>query len=114
MALFKNKYRNKKVDIDGVKFDSIKESRRFLVLKEALNKHEIGPITVHQTFVLHAAFEKDGKKYRPITYEADFTYQQNGINVIEETKGFHTKDYMIKKKMMIKIIYDNCLYLTLS
>ncbi len=113
MALFKNKYRNKKVEIDGVKFDSIKESRRYLVLKEALNKHEIGPITVHQTFVLQAAFEKDGKKYRPITYEADFTYQQNGITVIEDTKGFRTKDYMIKKKMLIKNLPDNCRFVEL-
>ena len=48
----------------------------------------------------------DGKKKcleRACTYRADFVYfdeRTNGL-VVEDTKGFKTKDYIIKRKLML-------------
>jgi hypothetical protein len=44
----------------------------------------------------------DGKVIeRPCHYIADFTYMENGNLVVEDTKGFRTKDYIIKRKLML-------------
>lgn len=35
------------------------------------------------------------------SYVADFVYTENGKQVVEDTKGFKTKDYILKRKMML-------------
>ena len=37
---------------------------------------------------------------RATTYVADFVYLQDGKTIVEDTKGFRTKEYELKKKMM--------------
>lgn len=47
----------------------------------------------------------DGKKKcieRPVHYIADFVYTEGCELVVEDTKGFKTKDYIIKRKMMLQ------------
>lgn len=44
----------------------------------------------------------DGKVIeRPVRYIADFTYTENGNLVVEDVKGMRTKDYILKRKMML-------------
>ena len=50
-------------------------------------------------FELQPAFEKNGIKYRAINYIADFTYMQDGKLIVEDTKGYRTKEYQLKKKL---------------
>ena len=38
---------------------------------------------------------------RAVKYIADFVYEMNGQTVVEDTKGFRTKDYIIKRKLML-------------
>ena len=38
---------------------------------------------------------------RECTYVADFVYKENGQTVVEDTKGFRTKDYLLKRKMLL-------------
>lgn len=38
---------------------------------------------------------------RAVNYIADFVYQENGQKVVEDTKGFKTKDYILKRKLML-------------
>lgn len=38
---------------------------------------------------------------REVSYVADFVYKQNGEQIVEDTKGFRTKDYVIKRKLML-------------
>lgn len=38
---------------------------------------------------------------RPVHYVADFVYIQDGKTVVEDTKGFRTPDYIIKRKLML-------------
>ena len=35
------------------------------------------------------------------SYVADFVYMKDGKQVVEDTKGFKTKDYIIKRKLML-------------
>ena len=38
---------------------------------------------------------------RRVVYIADFVYQQNGETVVEDTKGIKTKEYIIKRKLLL-------------
>ena len=37
------------------------------------------------------------------SYYADFVYDKNGVTVVEDTKGFRTKEYTIKRKLMLHV-----------
>lgn len=103
-----SKYRNKKVIIDGIKFDSIKESKRYLELKMLEKANEINNLKLQPKFILQESFEKNGKKYREIIYIADFEYFdiKKGKWIIEDVKGMKTDVYKIKKKLFeYKFIY---------
>lgn len=96
----KSKYHAKKVEVAGVIYDSAKEARRSAVLQQ---QEQFGIITNLQrqvSFTLQEAYTNNqGKKIRPITYKADFVYEQNGKKYVEDTKGFRTAEYKLKKKM---------------
>ena len=38
---------------------------------------------------------------RQIKYIADFVYEKNGKEIVEDTKGYKTADYILKRKMML-------------
>ena len=40
---------------------------------------------------------------RECSYVADFVYTEDGKLVVEDTKGFKTKDYIIKRKLMLHV-----------
>lgn len=40
---------------------------------------------------------------RAVRYIADFVYEQDGVTVVEDTKGVRTKEYIIKRKLMLWI-----------
>ena len=47
-------------------------------------------------------YDIDGKCLeRNCVYIADFTYWKDGEFIVEDTKGFKTKDYVIKRKLML-------------
>ena len=84
----KNKYGARKVTINGIKFDSQAESRRYLVLKDMQERGEIQDLSVHPKYELQAPFvTRWGKKIRAITYTADFLYAINSRVVVEDVKG---------------------------
>lgn len=101
MNLQGNKYKNKVVEVDGIKFQSIKEKNRYVQLKLLEKAKLIEQLELQKTFQLQPSFKKNGKTYRKITYTADFYYYDNHLNryVVEDTKGFKTETYKIKKKM---------------
>lgn len=37
------------------------------------------------------------------SYYADFVYDKDGVSVVEDTKGFRTPEYRIKRKLMLRI-----------
>ena len=96
-----NKYKNKKVAVDGIEFDSKREAKRYGQLKLLEKAKLIKELELQKTFELQPSFKKNGKTYRSITYKADFYYYDNHLEryVVEDTKGFKTETYKIKKKM---------------
>ena len=96
-----NKYKSKKVQVDGITFDSKKESIRYKELKLLLQAGVISDLELQPVFELQPKFKKNGKTIRAIKYVADFMYYDNEKKkvVIEDTKGFETKDFKLKKKM---------------
>ena len=97
-----NKYRNQKVTIDGITFQSLKEGGRYRVLKLLVKTKEIKDLELQKKFELQPAYTNaNGKHIRAINYLADFYYYDNklGCYVVEDVKGFRTKEYLLKKKM---------------
>jgi hypothetical protein len=117
-----NKYGNKKVVVDGEVFDSRREYMRwqdlkFLEMCGAINDlrrqvvFELIPVQREKSTRVYSKGRKKGQPIegkvieKAVTYVADFVYTDNttGKTVVEDAKGFHTKDYILKRKM--------CLYL---
>ena len=102
-----SKYHNKKTEMDGIVFDSIKESRRYFELK-LLEKHgEIKNLELQPKYLLQEGFytklyPEGKKKIRAIYYIADFQYEENGMIVAEDVKGILSPIYKMKKKLFLK------------
>lgn len=39
-------------------------------------------------------------KLKGVSYVADFDYYENGQHIVEDAKGYRTRDYIIKRKLM--------------
>lgn len=99
----KPKYLNKKTVVDGITFDSKKEAKRYGELKILEKAGQIDTLTLQPKFTLIPSQRRaDGKEERPVVYIGDFMYRENGKFVVEDTKGFRTADYIIKRKLMLK------------
>ncbi len=80
-----NKYRAKKVKLDGITFDSKREAAVYAQLKLLQQAGKITALVVHPRFPLDAAsFETVGH------YEADFSFTENEREKIVDVKGFDT------------------------
>lgn len=96
-----SKYHSKKTTIYGITFDSKREAERYCELRLLEMAGKIKDLQLQHPFVLQPLFKKKGKTIRAITYIADFVYydlEQKKI-VVEDVKGYKTKEYMLKKKM---------------
>lgn len=108
-----SKYHSKKITIDGNTFDSRKEYRRFCELSLLQRAGAITDLHRQVEFELIPAQRepdtigvrggvKKGKTLElAVKYVADFVYKENGKTIVEDTKGFKTKDYIIKRKLML-------------
>lgn len=97
-----NKYQAQKTIVDGITFDSKKEAHRYKELKLLERAGEISSLQLQTPYELQPSFKHNGKTIRAIKYVADFTYTDKAGKIhIEDTKGVKTKEYLIKKKMML-------------
>ena len=98
------KYGNLKTTVDGIAFDSAKEARRYAELKLLEKAGKIFNLQRQVSFVLVPKQVRDGKLVeRPVIYRADFVYTEgdNNEEVVEDVKGVRTKEYIIKRKLML-------------
>lgn len=96
------KYHSRKVTVDGITFDSRKEARRYCELSLLARAGEVTDLQRQVKFELIPSQRIDGKVVeRPCAYVADFVYKQGGKTIVEDTKGFRTADYIIKRKLML-------------
>lgn len=99
------KYHNKKIDYEGMTFDSKKELNHWLDLKRMEEAGEITDLQRQVEFELIPRQTKpDGKfLYHPIKYVADMTYYKDGVYIVEDVKSKMTRklpDYTMKKKLL--------------
>lgn len=96
-----NKFNNHKVEIDGHKFDSQAEATHYRVLLADKRDDKILGFELQPEFVLQPAFKgQDGTMIRAIKYRADFLVFHDGYTEIIDVKGFRTKEWAIKWKML--------------
>ncbi|MFA6270299.1 MAG: DUF1064 domain-containing protein [Candidatus Paceibacterota bacterium] len=94
-----SKYHSRPADYDGFHFDSQAELARYHELKLMERNGDIDSLTVHPVFPLMEGFMYQGKKIRGISYEADFSYYENGEHVVEDVKGVETEGFKLKSKL---------------
>lgn len=94
----KNKYNANPREVDGIVFDSKKEANRY---KELLMLLKAGEISMPK---LQVEFQLNGDGEFSYKYIADFVYTtKEGVRVVEDAKGFRTKEYKRKRRLMKKI-----------
>lgn len=116
----KSKYSNRKTTLDGITFDSVREARRYselILLQRAGKIKDLRlqvPFEVIPEQIEH--YERYGKRgqrlkdsvrklERNCVYIADFTYIDTETKefVVEDAKGKRTAEYIIKRKLMLKV-----------
>jgi hypothetical protein len=107
-----HKYRNTPTTIDGHKFDSAAESRRYTELKFLQSVGKIKDLELQPPFLLQDKYVNGkGKKIQAIFYIADFRYWDFDTDawVIEDVKrkATATAVYKIKRKLFEKIFHPS-------
>ena len=112
----RNKYQAIKTCVNGIEFDSRKEARRYqeLLLLERAGairnlRRQVKYILIPAQYESYERYGKNGKKLKDgkrllekeCAYLADFVYEENGKEIVEDTKGVKTKDYIIKRKLLL-------------
>ena len=107
------KYHNRKCTVTlpesgkSITFDSEKEARRFGELVLLQKAGNVRSLRLQVNFTLQEGYTtSEGERVRPIVYRADFTYQERTTygwrTVVEDVKGVRTKEYNMKRKMMLE------------
>lgn len=88
------KYKNQITFVEGVRFQSLKEAERYKWLRIFERQKKILDLkrqVAYPIFINGILICK---------WLADFTFYEDGKLVIEDAKGFRTKEYKLKKKMV--------------
>lgn len=111
-----SKYHNKKISFDGMIFDSKREQQRYCELSFLQKAGKIKNLQRQVKYILIPAQTeppvvgarggiRQGKTIeRECAYIADFVYtDESGKMIVEDVKGCKTKDYIIKRKLMLHL-----------
>lgn len=95
----RSKYGNTETEVDGVKFQSKKEANRYRELLLLLKTGEIGILR------MQVEYELNPGGTHSLRYVADFVYiiTKTGEEVVEDVKGWRTKEYRKKRRLMKKV-----------
>ena len=94
-----NKYNNRVIFIDGIRFPSQLEGNRYLQLKMMVKGKMV------KSFDRQVVYKLDINGVHICKYIADFVITwEDGTLTVEDTKGVETPDFKIKKKLMLAIL----------
>jgi hypothetical protein len=98
-AARRSKYGSEKVVIDGITFDSMREGKRYMQLRYLLMAGQITDL------IRQIDFELNPGGTHSLKYRADFVYKElpSGNVVVEDCKGFRTKEYKKKRRLMLEV-----------
>lgn len=96
-----SKYKSKKVEYQGMIFDSKFECTYYSYLQELLKQGKITNLErqVKYELIPRQTNEIGKFKYHPVEYKSDFEYDVQGVHKTVDTKGFKTADFRIKQKL---------------
>lgn len=99
------KYGNKKTVVDGIEFASKWEAERYVTLRTMELAGIISDLRLQVPFeLIPAQKRRDGTTERACSYVADFVYRDRaGAEIVEDTKGVETKEFRIKRKLMLYV-----------
>lgn len=115
------KYGNKKIEVDGIVFDSKKEAKRYQELLLLEKAGAIQNLQMQVKYVLiptqrepdtigaRGGIHKGKVIEKECAYIADFVYQENGKTIVEDIKGYRDSSsagyakFVIKRKLMLHI-----------
>ena len=108
-----SKYKNGKVEIHGIKFDSGAEGERYKILKAKEQAGLIKNLELQKTYPLLV----NGLKI--CDYRADFVYEVGGKTIVEDVKGQLHDVFKLKYKLMfachgIVLLITKALYRTMN
>lgn len=99
-----NKYRNERVSVDGIVFDSKAEAAHYGRLKLA---RDAGHLTFERQvpYQFEVEYSANGRTVKKkMRYVADFVVTWKGGRVeVQDVKGVLTKEYKLKKKLMLAL-----------
>ena len=109
-AVKRNKFNATKIEKDGMKFDSVKEYKRYIELTAQMQRGEISELQCQVKFELAPKVKIAGeKRAKPaLRYFADFTYLCNGKLIVEDVKSAVTRKLASfrNKKHLMKTVHD--------
>ena len=97
------KYGNVKTTVHGLTFDSKREADRYAELATLQRAGIISDLRLQVPITLLGADGEPlrGESGRALKYLADFIYRdESGAEVVEDTKGYKTRDYLLKKAIL--------------
>ncbi len=99
------KYGNKKINTPDGLFDSKKEYQEWCQLKLLQKAGEITELERQKEFQLIPTIKTNVETLRRVSYFADFFYFDKRLDcyVAQDTKGFQTDVYKIKKRLMLML-----------
>ena len=106
MAKDKSKYKSKKIEIDGIKFDSKAEGDYYLLLKKYKETGTVKDFELQPKFVLQEKFKhRFSGNIRSLTYTADFKVVvqvgQFKIIYVVDVKGKANETSPLKRKLFL-------------
>ena len=94
----RNKYGNRKVTRNGIKFDSMAEAAYYPLAVAYAVEHDL-ELRLQEPFILQEAFRVAGKRKQAIKYIPDFTFWDgNRLAKVVDVKGPQTEGFKIKAK----------------
>ena len=114
-----SKYNNKITYVDGIKFDSQKEASYYCYLRQMEKDGKIRDLRLQVEYELLPKIIGERlkqlktktktvryTKQSAVVYRADFVYIDNetGLEEVIDVKGRKTKEYILKKKMMLALL----------
>lgn len=111
-----NKYGNGACYVDGIRFDSKREAARYQELCFLEKAGQIKDLQRQVKYILiptqrepdtmgvRGGVKKGKVIEKECAYYADFVYTtDDGLLVVEDTKGMRTTEYIIKRKLMLYV-----------
>ena len=97
----RGKFNNHVTHVDGIRFQSKAEARRYCQLKDMETRGEIEDLELQRRYPLWACGPSGENVLKCCDYVCDFQYRREGTLVIEDVKGAApTPLFKLKRRLM--------------